>query len=44
MGQAVLFTKSKGNHKAKLAIYKATIQCNVLHLKALILLLIKVHF
>lgn len=29
MGQAVLFTKSKRNHKTKFAIYKAAIQCNI---------------
>lgn len=34
--------KGRGNNKAKLLIYKASITCNVLLLKALILLFIKI--
>lgn len=36
--------EGRGNNKAKLPIYKASIPCNVLLLKALILLFIKAQF
>lgn len=36
--------KGRGNNKAKLPFYKALIPCNVLLLRALILLFIKVQF